>query len=108
MDIKTVDKEGILVVELGGEINISSSPELKRAFEKVQAAKVVMNLTRVSYIDSSGLATLVEILKKVKGKGGALMLTNVSDKVRSLFEITKLDKLFGIYASDEVALKSFK
>ncbi len=108
MEIKTQEKEGVLIIEVNGEINISSSPELKRAFEKVQATKVLINLSRVGYVDSSGLATLVELLKKVKARGGALTLTNVSDKVRSLFEITKLDKLFGIYATDEMALKSLK
>ena len=108
MDIRTNEKEGVLFVEVNGEINISSSPELKRAFDKVQTAKVVINLSRVGYIDSSGLATLVELLKKIKGKGGTLGLTNVSDKVKGLFEITKLDKLFGMYPTDDLALKNLK
>jgi anti-sigma B factor antagonist len=108
MDIKTSEKDGIVIVEVGGEINISSSPDLKKSFEKIQAMKVVINMARVGYVDSSGLATLVELLKRLKMKGGALYLTQMSDKVRSLFEITKLDKLFGIYPNDEAALKSAK
>ena len=108
MDIKTSEKDGITLVEINGEINLSSSPELKKAAEKFKTNKVIINLARVAYIDSSGLATLVEILKKTKGKGGSLGLTNVSDKVRGLFEITKLDKLFGIYPTDDLALKNLK
>ena len=96
MEIKSTEKEGVLMVEVNGEINISSSPELKKAFDKFQTSKVVINMTRVGYIDSSGLATLVELLKKTKVKGGSLTLTNLSDKVKSVFEITKLDKLFGV------------
>lgn len=95
-------------MEVRGEINISSSPDLKKSFEKIQAARVLINMSAVSYIDSSGLATLVELLKKVKTRGGSLMLTSLSDKVRSLFEITKLDKLFGIYPNDDTALKTLK
>lgn len=108
MEIKSAEKDGVLFVEVQGEINIASSPELKKAFDKVQASKVVINMAKVGYIDSSGLATLVELLKKCKMKGGSLSLTQLSDKVKSLFEITKLDRLFGIFPTDDTALKSIK
>ena len=108
MDIKSAEKDGVLVVEINGEINISSSPELKKWFEKAQGSKVLINMSKVGYIDSSGLATLVELLKRLKTKGGALTLTQLSVKVKSLFEITKLDRLFGIYLSDDAALKTFQ
>ena len=108
MDIKSAEKDGVLVVEINGEINISSSPELKKWFEKSQASKVLINMAKVGYIDSSGLATLVELLKRLKTKGGTLTLTQLSSKVKSLFEITKLDRLFGIYPSDDAALKTFQ
>ena len=107
MDIKNSEKDGAMIVEVNGEINISSSPELKKSFEKIQSNRVIINMAKVGYIDSSGLATLVELLKRLKMKGGSLSLTNMSDKVKSLFEITKLDKLFGIFPTDEAALKSF-
>jgi anti-sigma B factor antagonist len=108
MDIKSTDKGGILLVEVAGEINITSSPEMKRWFEKTQASRIVINLSRVGYIDSSGLATLVELLKKLRGRKGTLALTGMTGKVRSLFEITKLDKLFDIQPTDEAALKGLQ
>lgn len=108
MDIKSAEKDGVLVVEINGEINISSSPGLKKWFEKSQASKVLINMSKVGYIDSSGLATLVELLKRLKTKGGTLTLTQLSAKVKSLFEITKLDRLFGIYPSDDAALKTLR
>lgn len=106
MRIKSTESGGIVVVEVEGEINITTSPELKKSFDSIRTAKVVINMQNVGYIDSSGLATLVELLKKVKQKGGNLSLSQVSEKVRSLFEITKLDRLFSIYSSNEEALKS--
>lgn len=108
MDIKLSESNGVAIAAIEGEINISSSPQLKKEMEKVSNPKLVINLGKVGYVDSSGLATLVEILKKTRSKGGAMYLTHLSDKVRSLFEITKLDKLFGIYPDDATAVAKFK
>ncbi|MBU1895219.1 MAG: STAS domain-containing protein, partial [Candidatus Omnitrophica bacterium] len=59
------------------------------------------------YIDSSGLATLVEILKSLNKQGGKLKLTNLSVKVKGLFEITKLTQLFDILDKEDEAINSF-
>ena len=108
MDVKSFEKEGVLVFQVNGEINISTSPELKKQFEKQPLNKVVVDLEKVNYIDSSGLATLVEILKKTKSQGGSLGLSGLSDKVKSLFEITKLDKLFLILRTQDEAVSRVK
>ena len=108
MDVKSFEKEGVLVFQVNGEINISTSPELKKQFEKQPSKKVVVDLEKVSYIDSSGLATLVEILKRTKSQGGSLGLSGMSDKVKSLFEITKLDKLFLIFDNQDEAVSRVK
>ena len=108
MDVKSFEKEGVLVFQVNGEINISTSPELKKQFEKQPSKKVVVDLEKVSYIDSSGLATLVEILKRTKSQGGSLGLSGMSDKVKSLFEITKLDKLFLIFVNQDEAVSRVK
>ena len=108
MDVKSFEKEGVLVFQVNGEINISTSPELKKQFEKQPLKKIVVDLLMVNYIDSSGLATLVEILKKTKSQGGALGLSGLSDKVKSLFEITKLDKLFQILRTQDEAVSRVK
>ena len=108
MEIKSTQQDGVTVFEVTGEINISTSPELKKLFEKQTSKKVVVDLQKVSYIDSSGLVTLVEMLKKMKAQGGSLGLSGLSDKVRSLFEITKLDKLFVISPNQQEALAKIK
>ena len=108
MDVKSVQQDGVTVFQVDGEINITTSPELKKLFEKHSATKLVVDLERVSYIDSSGLATLVEMLKKLKSQGGSLGLSGMSDKVKSLFEITKLDKLFLISQNKQDAVLKIK
>ena len=108
MDVKSFDDNGVAIFQVSGEINISTSPELRRLFEKQGAKRVVVDLEKVSYIDSSGLATLVEMLKKTKSQNGSLGLAGMSDKVKSLFEITKLDKLFAIYPNRSQAVTQAK
>ena len=108
MDVKSFEKDGVFVFQVNGEINISTSPELKKQFEKQPLKKVVVDLEKVNYIDSSGLATLVEILKKTKSQGGSLGLSGLSDKVKSLFEITKLDKLFLVAPTQDEAVGRVK
>ena len=107
MQIRQEEKGGALIFRVEGDIDINSSPEVKKAFDQAVSAKkdkVVVNLKDVGYVDSSGLATMVEILKNLRSYGGTLKLTNLSSKVRGLFEITKLDKLFDILAEEDEAL----
>lgn len=100
----------VTVCSLSGEININTSPDLRKVFDDIitkKAAKVALDLKDVSYIDSSGLATLIEMLRRMKKYDGKLRLCNLSDKIRSLFEITKLVKLFEMFNTEEEALRGF-
>jgi len=109
MQMKMENKNDVLVCYIDGDIDIHSSPDVKKIFDKLakdKVQKVVINLASVNYVDSSGLATLVSALKGVKSFGGKLRLVNLSSKVKGLFEITKLDKLFDIKDNEEEALKS--
>jgi len=97
-------------LERFGDIDINSSPDMKKVFEKVfkdKMPKVVINFENIGYVDSSGLATIVEIFKNMKAYGGKLKLAGLSDKVMGLFEITKLDQLFDISQNADEAVNSF-
>ncbi|MFC1807011.1 STAS domain-containing protein [Candidatus Omnitrophota bacterium] len=110
MQINSQIDNDIITYNINGDIDINSSPDIRKTLEKSisqKAQKIVINLSGVSYIDSSGLATLVEMLKKTKGYGGRLRLSSLAAKVKSLFEITKLEKLFEIYDTKEEALSNF-
>ena len=110
MQVNSRKQGDILICAISGDIDINTSPDIRKEFEKMskeQAKKIVLNLDKVSYIDSSGLATLVEALKRVREYGGRIKLTNLSGKVKSLFEITRLEKLFDISNTEEDALKTF-
>lgn len=110
MAVRVEIKNDLTVCHVDGEININSSPEIKKAFDKLiskKTPKIVINLSKVTYVDSSGLATLVEILKNMRSYGGRMRLTNLSSKIKSLFEITKLEKLFEIMADETDATANF-
>jgi len=110
MPVKTELKNGLTVCHIDGEIDINTAPDVKKGFDKLiskKEPKIVVNLSKVTYVDSSGLATLVEILKNMRSYGGRLRLTNLSPKIKSLFEITKLEKLFEILSDEEEAISTF-
>jgi anti-sigma B factor antagonist len=110
MQINFEEKSGVLIYRMTGDIDINTSPDVKKSFDKMissKKGKVVINLKDVGYVDSSGLATLVEILKNLRSYGGKLKLTNLTGKVKGLFEITKLDKLFDIVPEEKDAVGSF-
>lgn len=110
MAVRTENRNGVLACYIDGEIDINTSPDIKKSFEKFLAKKepkVLISFSKVTYVDSSGLATLVEILKNMRSYGGNLKLAGLSPKIKSLFEITKLEKLFDITASEEEAIAAF-
>lgn len=110
MQINKTRQQDIIICNVNGDIDINSSPNIRKTFDELTTSKekkIIINLKDVSYIDSSGLATLVEMLKKAKGYGGRLKLSNLADKVKSLFEITKLEKIFEIYHTAEQAIADF-
>lgn len=110
MQIKVEDRSDVTICYISGEIDINTAPQIKKGFDKIIAGKkkkVLVNLKDASYIDSSGLATFVELLKNARKYGGALKITNLSSKIKSLFEITKLDKLFDISADEKTGMEGF-
>jgi anti-sigma B factor antagonist len=87
------------VVRLRGRLSIDSSPafrdQLLAVLRRVSVKNVVVDLTEVSYIDASGIATLVEALKITRSRRKSLCLNGLQGRVLHLFEVTGLLDLFG-------------
>jgi len=86
-------------VKVAGEIDMSTSPALRTHlvdFVANRASPIRVNMEKVTYIDSSGIATLVECLQGVQTYGGELILLNVTEEVRDVFELVRLDTIFTI------------
>jgi anti-anti-sigma factor len=110
MQIRIKEEEGVAIFRISGEINIDTAGELKKSFKKIinnKTRKVLLNFEAVDYIDSSGLASLIDLSKDLKSIQGIVFMSNISPKVSSILSITKLDKIFKIFDSQEEALKNF-
>ncbi|TDI81143.1 MAG: anti-sigma factor antagonist [Caldithrix sp.] len=110
LDVKTKSQDSISIIEIDGEVDLYSSPALRKALlemTKAQNKAILVDLARVKYMDSSGVATLVEALQQVGKYDGKLKLANLRDGVKNVFELSRLDKVFDIYESIEDAKKSF-
>lgn len=101
------NEEGVERVALEGDLDFHSSPDVRRELAAVadkQPRKILVDFAKVGYIDSSGLATFVELYQKMRRTGGKLVFFNLAAGVRSVFEIAKLDTLFLLAASEQEAL----
>ena len=111
MEINRRESGEIVVFDINGEIDLYNAPEIKdKIKEEMNKNKVniIINLDKVSYIDSSGIGVLISSLSNLKKVGGALKLINVYASVRKVFELTKLTSFFDIYDSEADALTAFK
>ncbi|MBA3881322.1 MAG: STAS domain-containing protein [Chthoniobacterales bacterium] len=95
------------VLPLEGEIDLHVSPSIAASLSAMvqqRSKHVVVDLSRVSYIDSSGLAVLIEAMQNVVGYGGKFALAGLQDGVRPIFEIARLDQVFRIFDDVDAAL----
>lgn len=97
------------VLPLHGEIDLNVSPQLAFTFSEMVRTKpprVVVDLTNVTYIDSSGLAVLIVGMQQVKEYGGKFALVGLQNDVRSIFETAQLDQFFATYPHVDAALEA--
>ena len=103
---RRVDKATIL--DVSGNIDMSNSPEVRKALLREirdkAVTRVALNLTAVEYIDSSGVASLVEGLKASRESGSRFVLFGLSDSAREVLKISRLLKLFEIYDDETQAI----
>ena len=95
------------VVELAGDIDMRCSMELRGRFIEIMQAKpplLVVNMIQVEFMDSSGLATLVEVLQWCRRNKCQLKLVGLTGRVRSIFEISRLESIFQIFNTEVEAL----
>ena len=108
ISVRRVDKATIL--DVSGNVDMSNSPEVRKALLRElrdnSASRVVLNLTSVAYIDSSGVASLVEGLKASRESGSRFVLFGLSESAREVLKISRLLKLFEVYDDEEQALTS--
>jgi anti-sigma B factor antagonist len=94
------------VVEVDGDVDLGTSPLLRRTlFETLHsAAKLVLNLAAIRYIDSSGIATLIEVLHDSRRLNKEFVLFGLSPAVLEVFRLTHVIRIFRVCQTEQEAL----
>lgn len=98
---------GRAIVAVGGEIDVYTAPKLRDTITELVADgsyQIVVDMTEVEFLDSTGLGVLVGGLKKVRAHDGALELVCNNDRLLKIFKITGLAKVFVIHDSVDAVL----
>jgi anti-sigma B factor antagonist len=108
--ISTRRMDKTTVLDISGDIDMARSTELRRVllieFRESRTPRVVLNMVDVRYIDSSGVASLVEGLKASRDVGSRLLLVGLTPFVQEILRLTRLLTIFEIYDTEEKALES--
>ena len=100
--------EKITIFDISGDIDLATSPQLRKALlrelRELRMPRVVLNLKAVRYIDSSGVASLVEGLKASRDVGSRFILFGLNTTIREVLQLSKLLRIFEISDSEEQAV----
>jgi len=101
----------VCVLEIEGEIDAEHCPKLKKvlaAARNEKSSHFIIDFKKVGFIDSTGLGILISLMRHLKENGGQLRLVGLQDQVRSIFEITRLFRVFDLSKDVESALKEIR
>jgi len=114
MSIKLSNRQvgDVTVVDAAGRITLGEGSSALRDMLRDMVAKgqkkILLNLSEVSYIDSSGIGELVSGFTTVTNQGGSLKLLGLTKRVKDLLQITKLYTVFEVFDDESTAVRSFK
>ena len=105
------EEGGIIILNLAGEIDLQHSPELRKVLQGKIHAKcpaLLVDFQGVNYIDSSGLATLVEYRRDSRKYDGGFALANLNARVRTIFELVRLNEIISLHGTVDEAKASLQ
>jgi anti-sigma B factor antagonist len=106
MEIQRSAENNVTTLKVSGEVDLHASPELRAELQKCVSEQIpllLVDFTDVEYIDSSGLATLIEYLREASAYKGKIALFGMKEKVRTIFNLVRLNELFTITDSADAA-----
>ena len=111
LDVQTRQADnGVTVVAPTGRLDVAGAPALKDAINeavKNGPQRVIIDMEGVSFVDSTGLGSVIAVLKQLRSSQGELRLAAPNQQVRVVLELTTLDRVFPYYATVEEALTGF-
>lgn len=110
MHIETVKIDDVVVVALHGDVDTTTTPDLHAAFDDLVARgerNYVIDLSQVAFMDSSGLAALARLYKRIRIGYGDVRLCSVQPDMLRIIELTRFDRVFEMYDDRLAAVASF-
>jgi anti-sigma B factor antagonist len=107
LTLATREVDGRAVVAVGGEIDVYTAPKLRDCITELVGAgtyDIVIDLEAVEFLDSTGLGVLVGIYHRLRARDGSMSFMGVNDRVRRVFHVTQLTKIFVLHRSLEDAI----
>lgn len=108
MKISARHLDKMTIFDISGDIDLATSPELRKALlrelRELRMPRVILNLKAVRYIDSSGVASLVEGLKASRDVGSRFVMFGLNTTIREVLQLSKLVRIFEICESEEQAV----
>ncbi len=106
MQVRPIDDAGLPILLLEGDVDLHQSPVLRAVLiehVKTRTPALVLDLSGVPYIDSSGLATIVEYVRSAQQFGGRIALLGLSVRVKTIFDLVRLGEILPIVATRDDA-----
>lgn len=107
LGLELSERDGYSVLAVSGEVDVATVPRLREQLHGLVAqgdTQIVVDLDNVEFLDSTGLGVLVGALKRVRSSGGELYLVCTQPRIRKVFEVTGLTKVFSIHDSVDEAV----
>ena len=110
--LEIVCEENLAILKIDGEIIFDNSNSFKEESKKRISEKncdhLIIDLSKVPYIDSSGIGFILSLFKFMRTQGGKLVIANANQKIKKVFEITKMTQVFQMYDNIEEAIENLK
>ncbi|HET7101536.1 MAG TPA: STAS domain-containing protein [Terriglobia bacterium] len=108
MKTATRQQPGTTIVDVTGDIDMGTSPQLRKVLldSLKSASRLAVNMGEVRYIDSSGIASLVEVLMKARDSKKRLVLFGLNKTVQEVLQLTRLTTVFEIRKTEKEALQA--
>jgi anti-sigma B factor antagonist len=99
MEFSRTDSEDQTTLSIGGTLDAVSAPEIRPTIDEIVVAKrkkVIVDLSGLDLIDSSGVAVIVSLFKRVRANGGEVRVTGVRDQPLAIFKLLRMDRVFSL------------
>ena len=110
MEIPVEKQQSVIIAEIPvKELDAGNTGDLKAAMAKIldNGSKLVIDLHRMQFIDSSGLGAILSFLRQLSAKGGDLKLCGMTKQVRAAFELVRMHRIFDIFETRKEAVRAF-